>query len=171
MKITKPVDLDNLDRGILEVLQEDCKTPLVKIGERVGLSAPAVVERVHKLEEAGIIRGYHALLDGRRVGLDVTAFVGVTLNHQRIVGLLETSLGELPQILEAHYITGDHALLLKVKVQNSAALESLLARLRTIPGIECTHTMIALSSPLERVEVMVSTEEEQRTAAAARRKS
>jgi Lrp/AsnC family transcriptional regulator, leucine-responsive regulatory protein len=147
--------LDALDTGILEILQVDCKTPLAKIGEKIGLSAAAVIERVRKLEEAGIITGYHAALDGRRLGLFVTAFVGVSVNYQNVVGSLEAQLGKLPELLEMHHITGDHALLLKVKVDSPAALEALLARLRTIGGIERTHTMIALSSPIERGTVAV----------------
>ncbi len=148
-------ELDQLDTGILEVLQQDCKTPLAKIGEKVGLSAAAVIERVRKLEEGGVVLGYHAQLDSRRLGLEVTAFVGVSVNYQNVVGAIEAPLGRLPEILEVHHITGDHALLLKVKVESPAALETLLARLRTIAGIERTHTMIALSSPIERGTIAV----------------
>jgi Lrp/AsnC family leucine-responsive transcriptional regulator len=148
-------DLDQLDFGILEILQQDCKTPLAKIGEKVGLSAAAVIERVRKLEDAKIIVGYHAQLDGRRVGLEVTAFVGVSVNYQNVVGSLAAQLAKVPEILEMHHITGDHSLLLKVKVESPATLEGLLARLRSVAGIERTHTMVALSSPIERGTIAV----------------
>jgi DNA-binding Lrp family transcriptional regulator len=72
--------LDETDRRILAELQGDCKAPLAQVGKRVGLSAPSVMERIRKLEEAGIIRGYHAVLDSRGVGLDVTAFIGVSMS-------------------------------------------------------------------------------------------
>ena len=65
--------LDDTDVHILGLLQDDCRTPLARIGEQVGLSAPAVLERIKKLEAAGIISGYHATIDGRKIGLDVTA--------------------------------------------------------------------------------------------------
>jgi len=148
-------ELDPLDLGILETLQADCKMPLAKIGEKVGLSAAAVIERVRKLEEHGIVLGYHAILDSRRLGLAVTAFVGVTVNYQNVAGSMEAQLGRIPEILEVHWITGDHSLLLKVKVESPAMLEGLLARLRTVAGIERTHTMIALSSPVERATIAV----------------
>jgi Lrp/AsnC family transcriptional regulator, leucine-responsive regulatory protein len=70
-------ELDDIDRQLLSCLQEDAKVSLNRLGERVGLSAPSVMERIRKLEQAGIITGYHATLDARAVGLDVAAFIGV----------------------------------------------------------------------------------------------
>src|SRR5438132_355982 len=75
------VELDEIDLRILGLLQEDCRTSLVRIGEQVGLSAPAVLERIKKLEAAGIVTGYRAILDARRLGLDITAFIGVLITH------------------------------------------------------------------------------------------
>ena len=78
MKFSRDLpELDATDRAILELLQENCKQPLAAIGEKVGLSAPSVVERIHKLEEAGVITDYVALLDARLLGKDVTVFIGV----------------------------------------------------------------------------------------------
>ena len=74
-------ELDATDQAILDLLQENCKQPLAAIGEKVGLSAPAVLDRIHKLEEAGVIRAYTALLDARRLGLDVAAFIGVSTDR------------------------------------------------------------------------------------------
>src|SRR5512144_2121220 len=72
---------DDIDLHLLALLQEDCRTALARLGEQVGLSAPAVLERIKKLEAAGIIRGYCALLDAKRLGLDITAFIGVIISH------------------------------------------------------------------------------------------
>ena len=69
------VELDTIDLRILDLLQENCKQSLATLGEQVHLSAPAVMERVHKMEEVGVIRGYTALLDARSLGKDVTAFI------------------------------------------------------------------------------------------------
>lgn len=151
----EPFGLDDIDRGILEVLQSDCKTSLAQIGERVGLSAPSVIERIRKLEEGGVIAGYHAVLDGRRIGLDVTAFIGVTLNYPKRMGSFERAVEALGEVLECHHVTGDHSLLLKVKTKNTATLELLLGRLRAIEGVDRTHTMIVLSTHSERVTVPV----------------
>ena len=78
-------EFDVTDRAILELLQEDCKQPLSAIGQKVGLKAPAVLERIHKLEEAGVVVAYVALLDARRLGKDVTAFIGVTTETSGVI--------------------------------------------------------------------------------------
>ena len=78
-------ELDDTDRGILTMLQEDCRSALARIGEHVGLSAPSVLERIKKLEAAGVITGYHATLDARRLGFDVTAFIGVITSHPSLI--------------------------------------------------------------------------------------
>src|SRR4051794_2872622 len=108
--------LDDIDRRILEVLQADCKVALAKVGEQVGLSAPSVVERVRKLENEGFIKGYHARLDARRLGLDVSAFISVWTAHARAIKEVEQSLKEIDfeDVLECHHVTGDPTLLLKV---------------------------------------------------------
>ena len=75
------LELDDIDRRLLDLLQDDCRTALVRLGEQVGLSAPSVLERIKKLEAAGIVDGYHAVLDAKRLGLDITAFIGVITGH------------------------------------------------------------------------------------------
>lgn len=144
------VGLDEIDRRILSQLQQDCKTPLAKIGERVGLSAPSVVERVRKLEGEGFIKGYHAALDARRLGMDITAFIGVSIAHPRGITFFEKQLPTLDHVLECHHVTGGHTLLLKVKTKNTQSLEELIRTLRSIEGVERTETMIVLSTKVER---------------------
>ena len=84
MKFDRPSapdpSLDVTDLAILDALQHNCKQPLAEIGKQVGLSAPSVVERIKKLEDGGVIRGYTALLDPRALGKDVTAFIGVSIS-------------------------------------------------------------------------------------------
>jgi len=109
--------LDEIDRRILGLLQIDCKLPLAKIGEKVGLSAPSIVERVRKLESEGFITGYHAHLDARRLGMDITAFIGVSVVHPKSISFFETQLAHLPDVLECHHVTGGYTLLLKVKTR------------------------------------------------------
>lgn len=145
--------LDEIDRRILAVLEEDCKLPLAKVGEKVGLSAPSVVERVRKLEADGFITGYHAHLDARRLGLDITAFIGVAVGHPQGIAIFEQQLPHLPEVLECHHVTGGHTLLLKVKARNTQALEGLIRKLRSIEGVERTETSVALSTKVERTAV------------------
>jgi Lrp/AsnC family leucine-responsive transcriptional regulator len=145
--------LDEIDRRILALLETDCKTPLAKIGEKVGLSAPSVVERLRKLEDGGYILGYHAHLDSRRLGMDITAFIGVSIGHPRGIAIFEQQLEHLPEVLECHHVTGGYTLLLKAKTRNTSELEGLIRKLRSIDGVERTETMVALSTKVERTAV------------------
>lgn len=144
--------LDETDRRILAELQEDCKAPLAHVGKRVGLSAPSVMERIRKLEEADIVRGYHALLNSRKVGLDVTAFIGVSTSA-RAIDQLEAQLSDLEEVLECHHVTGGYTMLLKVKTQNTETLEQLISRIRLIEGVTRTETLVVLSTRLERTQI------------------
>lgn len=160
-ELAEPPPLDLVDRQILGVLQDDCKTPLARIGQLVGLSAPSVVERLRKLEGAGVIRGYHAVVSARHLGLDVTAFIGVSINYPKMIGTFEQVVASVPDVLECHHVTGDHTLLLKVKTRNTATLEQILSRIRSTPGVERTHTMIVLSTQAERTQIVVELPERQ----------
>lgn len=145
--------LDDIDVRIAATLQADCKTPLARIGEAVGLSAPSVMERIRKLEQAGVIRGYHADIDAKKVGLDITASVGVSIHFPKGIDRFETTVEPMPQVLECHQVTGSPTLLLKVKVRNTAALEELISSIRVIEGVERTGTMVVLSTSTERSQV------------------
>jgi Lrp/AsnC family leucine-responsive transcriptional regulator len=147
------LDLDVIDRHILGLLQENCRLPLAKIGEQVGLSAPAVTERVKKLEDSGVITGYHAVVNARLVGKDITAFIGVSIAHPKAIDSFECAVEALDDVLECHHVTGEHTLLLKVKTQNTSSLEALISRIRSIDGVAQTETMVVLSTHTERVQL------------------
>ncbi len=151
---------DGINLQILDMLQEDCKVSLATIGERVGLSAPAVIERIRKLEEAGIIRGYAALLDGRQLGKDVTAFIGITSLESGLVESLEREIACIEDTMEVHHLTGPFDLLVKVKTESTATLERIIRRLRLIEGVTRTETMIVLSTHTERWRIPLHLEEE-----------
>lgn len=150
---TTDIELDDIDRGILSLLQENCRTSLAKIGEQVGLSAPSVIERVKKLEDCGVIRGYHAILDARRLGMDIAAFIGVYVSHPGLIDDFENEIAKIEDVLECHHVTGSHTLLLKVKTVNTSSLETLISRLRSINGVEKTETMVVLSTYTERSQL------------------
>ena len=141
--------IDHLDKHILSVLQENCKLPLVKIGERVGLSAPSVIERIKKLEESGVIRGYTAILDARKLGKDITAFIGVSINHPKLITQFETAIDGFEDIQECHHVTGEYTLLLKVKADNTSDLEEVIRQIRSLEGVERTETSVVLSTHTE----------------------
>ena len=153
-------EFDAVDREILELLQTNCKQPLAAIGEKVGLSAPAVVERIHKLEEAGVITAYVALLDARRVGKDVIAFIGVSTDHPRAIGSLEQQVVAIEDVLECHHVTGVHTLMLKVKTHSTETLEHLIDRVRMLDGVTRTETTVVLSTHAERSRLPLGRSEE-----------
>jgi Lrp/AsnC family leucine-responsive transcriptional regulator len=146
---------DDIDLHILELVQEDCRASLVRLGEQVGLSAPAVLERLKKLEAAGIITGYRAIVDGRRVGFDITAFIGVIIGHPTLIGDFERQVVALGDVLECHHVTGEYTLLLKVKTANTSSLERLISQIRSLEGVARTETMVVLSTHTERVQLAV----------------
>jgi Lrp/AsnC family leucine-responsive transcriptional regulator len=146
-------ELDDIDLHILALLQEDCRTPLARLGDAVGLSAPAVLERIKKLEAAAIVTGYRAMLDSRRLGLDITAFIGVSISHPSRIRAFEEQVVALPDVLECHHVTGEHTLLLKVKTTNTSSLERLISQVRSIEGVARTETMVVLSTYTERVQL------------------
>jgi DNA-binding Lrp family transcriptional regulator len=82
---------------------------------------------VKKLEDSGVITGYHAVLNGRLLGMDITAFIGVSIGHPKAIGAFEKAIAALDGVLECHHVTGRHTLLLKVKTQNTSSLEELIA--------------------------------------------
>ena len=152
-------ELDAIDLRILSILQEHAKIAHVKLAELVGLSAPSVIERVKKLEDGGVIVGYHAAVDAKRLGKDVTAFIGVSIAHPKTVNLFEETIELVDDVLECHHITGEHTVLLKVKTASTSTLEQLIRTIRLIEGVTRTETMVVLSTHTERTQIAVHAEE------------
>ena len=133
---------------------------MAAIGQKVGLSAPSVVERIHKLEEAGAVTGYVALVDARRLGKDVTAFIGVCTDQPGAIRVLEQELGGIADVLECHHVTGAHTLIVKVKTENTETLEALIDRIRGLEGVTRTETMVVLSTHVERPRIALDAADE-----------
>ena len=152
------IGLDGVDREILEALQANCRISMSKLGEKVGLSAPSVVERVRRLENEGFIKGYHAMLDASRLGIDITAFIGVSVNTPVAIDGFELQVSEVNDVLECYHVTGEHSLLLKIRTRNTDSLEHLIRRLRSIPGVTRTQTSVVLSTPVERSRLSLERE-------------
>jgi Lrp/AsnC family leucine-responsive transcriptional regulator len=141
--------LDRIDLKILSILQNRGRSRLAEIAEEVELSAPAVMERVKKLESSGVIKGYQALLDSKKIGKDVTAFIGVSIGNQRDIDKFAARMLDQQDVLECHHVTGDESFILKVKSANTGSLEKLLGNIRSIEGVTRTVTKIVLSTAKE----------------------
>ncbi|MGH7874189.1 MAG: Lrp/AsnC family transcriptional regulator [Candidatus Binatia bacterium] len=141
--------LDHIDLKILSILQNEGRRRLADIADEVALSAPAVMERVKKLEASGVIRGYYALVDGKMVGKDITAFIGVSVGNQRDIDQFAAQMMHYGDVLECHHVTGDESFILKVKAANTGALEKLLGDIRSVAGVTRTVTKVVLSTAKE----------------------
>jgi Lrp/AsnC family leucine-responsive transcriptional regulator len=142
---TTPYDherlLDEVGWRILAELQQDARLSYSELGARVGLSAPAVAERMRRLEEAGIITGYRAEVDAGKLGLPITAYIRCTSPGPQVGAIARQS----PEVLECHRITGSDAFILKVVVASVPHLEAIIDRL--LPYGQPT-TSLVLSSPV-----------------------
>lgn len=145
--------LDEVDLRLLSLLQENGRISQHELAKSVGLSAPAVAERLRKLEERGVLRGFRAVLDPRQLGLDITAFIFVGSSGSRYYEDFRERVLELPEVMECHSITGQGSHLLKIRVPNTHALEQLLAELQSWPGVQWTTTSIVLSTTKETSSV------------------
>src|SRR5882762_1040582 len=143
--------LDATDRKILALLQDNAKISQADVAKAVGLTAPSVNERVRKLERSGVIRGYVALLDERKLGQDIAAFVEIFIEHPKFEAGFIEAVGDLDEVLECHHITGEFSLLLKVRVKDMGAFRRLLIeKLNTVRGVRQTRTLIVLATSKER---------------------
>ena len=122
---------------------------MADIADKVELSTPAVMERVKKLEAGGVIKGYQALIDGKKVGKDIAAFIGVSIGHQRDIDGFAAQMLRYQDVLECHHVTGDESFILKVKSANTGSLEKLLGEIRSVEGVTRTVTKVVLSTVKE----------------------
>ena len=146
--------IDEISEKILVLLQQDARLSNAEIARQVGLAPSAVFERIRKLEERGVIVGYAARVDAQRLGLDITAFVGVGIEHPKFFEAFTKKVKHLDEVLECHRVAGEDSYLLKIKTRNTRTLDRLLVEvLRTIPGVTRTFTTIVLASIKEETHV------------------
>ncbi len=137
--------LDEIDRKILDLLQRDARMTNAAIAAQVGLTAPSVFERIRKLEQRGVIRGYKAILDAVALGKPLTAFTRLTVAYDDSYAAGVEAISQDPDVLECHHVAGEDCLIIKTKVANPADLESLLKRIRGQIAVQRSVTMIALT--------------------------
>jgi Lrp/AsnC family transcriptional regulator, leucine-responsive regulatory protein len=141
--------VDAIDRRLLDLLRSNARLSYAELARQVGLSAPAVHERVGKLEAAGTIRGYRADIAPDLVGLGVTAIVGVVQDSTSDAEEIVERLREIPEIESLYFMAGEESFLLTVRVANISELERVLVRLNRTAGVARTRTTIALSTRWE----------------------
>jgi Lrp/AsnC family transcriptional regulator, leucine-responsive regulatory protein len=153
---------DPLDRKILRLLRRDGRMSHAAIAKEVGLSGPAVHDRVRKLEQRGIIAQYAAVLDPQALNRTCTAFIMVTLSEGTEFAADEPIVARIcdeQDVLEFHRVAGEDCYMLKVRTATNKDLEQLLRRIRSTPGVARTRTTIVLSTELEKPSIDVPHEE------------
>ncbi len=148
--------IDEMDRRILSLLQQDARLPNAEIARRVGMAPSATLERLRKLEERGVIQGYEVRLDPRKLGLGLTAFIYVKANDK--AGEVETGerLTQHPNVLEVHHIAGEDCFLVKLRATDTEDLGRLLrADFSSMPGVRSTRTTIVLGTLKESAKIPI----------------
>lgn len=146
------VELDELDLRIVDLLLRDARTPAAQIAEQIGLSRPAVADRLDKLERQGVIRGTTAVVDPNALGRTITAFVfarGATLSTNGWRKFRE--LMQRDEVLEVHAVAGEDCFLLKVRAESIGALNTLVQHLSAAPVSFATRTTIVMETHCEKV--------------------
>jgi Lrp/AsnC family transcriptional regulator, leucine-responsive regulatory protein len=148
--------LKSLDVKALKLLMRNGRATWAELGQFLGLSAPSAADRVHKLEQRGVIRGYAALVDPALVGYPLTAYVSVSLASHRNRAAFLRAISKMDQVAECHHVAGDDDYLLKVRCRGTQDLDHLLAtQLKDKLGVARTRTTIVLSTAKESARVPI----------------
>ncbi len=150
--------IDDIDRQILNIIQQDARIANAEIARQVGLAASAVLERIRKLEERGVIKGFETKIDAAQVEFGLTAFVAVRTHE--CCSETDKFLAAIPEVLEVHDVAGEDSYFLKVRVKDTEDLSRLLREeLKNVPNVATTKTTVVLQTikettalPLEKLD-------------------
>lgn len=143
--------LDETDKKILSLLVKNARMPFLEIARECGVSGAAIHQRVRKLELSGIITGSRLLVRPSALGLNVCAFISVSLSEANKYPLVVDAFKKIPEIVECHFVTGKYSLLVKLYcIDNDHLMDILLNTIQKIPYIQSTDTQISLVQAIER---------------------
>lgn len=141
--------VDSVDRRLIQALRVNARATFAELARLVGLSAPAVHERVGKLEAAGVITGYHAAVEPAAVGLGISALVGVLQGDLGDSDRIFVELAGMPEIEDCWFVAGEETFVVKVRVSDMPSLEQAIGALNRIRGVARTRTTVVLSTRFE----------------------
>ncbi len=139
--------IDSLDKKILGILMNDSRTPFLEISRKCGVSGAAIHQRIQKMQDANIISGYSLKLNPYAMGYETCAFIGVQINLKtsRTHDEVFSKIMQVPEVVEAHHISGKYSLLLKIYTKNNKELKNLIVeKIQSIPEINYTETFVSL---------------------------
>jgi len=143
--------IDETDIEIINILIKNGRTPYADIAKQVGMKSPSVIERIKKLESEGIIKKYTTELNYKKLGYDITAFIGISIDNTQHITDFEHEISNLSdEIVECHHVTGDFTMILKVITKNTSTLSKLIKTLRNINGVQKTNTILVFSTILDK---------------------
>ena len=149
--MSKIYEIDKLDREILEILMKDAKVPYTDIARRLVVSPGTIHVRMKRMERLGIVRGATLILDPSRIGYDMTAFVGIYLIKGSAYNEVIKEVDAIPEIVEAHFTTGEYSIFVKVICKNTEHLREVINdKLQPINGISRTETIISLGESIKK---------------------
>ncbi len=149
--MSKSNDIDNLDKQILSILMRNAKKAYTDIAKQLYVSGGTIHVRMKKLEEAGIVKGYNLTIDHSKLGYDICAFLGVYLDKSSLYNEVLEELEGIPEIVGAHYTTGQYSIFAKIICQDTNHLRKVLHdKIQKISGIQRTETFISLEESIDR---------------------
>lgn len=147
------MELDDTDRAILRALQKDARTPFSQIARDIDMSSATVHDRVNRLQEAGVIEGYHAKVNPKAIGYGISAIVGLRVEQGREMDTLER-LADIDGVQEVHLTTGEWDVMMRVYAENADDLRELMFdRVARMDGFARSQTMVILGTPFESTEM------------------
>jgi Lrp/AsnC family transcriptional regulator for asnA, asnC and gidA len=147
----KPTDIDKLDRQILSILMKDAKMPYTDIAKKLFVSGGTVHVRMRKLEQMGVVQEANLKVDYSQLGYDISAFIGIYLDKSSMYEQVIKSLKDIPEVVAAHYTTGNYAIFARVVCKDTQHLREVLSgKVQSINGIQRTETFISLEESIDR---------------------
>ncbi|MGE4318904.1 MAG: Lrp/AsnC family transcriptional regulator [Deferribacterales bacterium] len=144
-------NIDETDKLILNMLVENGRTSYADIAKAAGMKSPSVIDRIKRLETLGIIRNYTVDIDYKQLGYDIIAFIGISIDNAKHIEDFESMIKTLDtDILGCHHVTGDFTFLLHVTTNNTDSLSRLIKKIRNVPGVDKTNTILVFSTKLDR---------------------
>jgi len=149
--MTEIYQLDELDRGILNSLMENARTPYAELAKVFTVSPGTIHVRVEKMKQAGIITGAHITVNHKQLGYDVCCFIGIILKSAKDYPSALKKLESIEEVVEAYYTTGHYSIFIKIMCRSIDSLQHVLInKIQTIDEIQSTETLISLQNPITR---------------------
>jgi len=147
----KNYPIDNLDRDILTILVKDAKVPYTEVAKKLVVSPGTIHVRMKRMERLGIVKGATLELDPAKIGYDLTAFVGVYLIKGSVYNEVIDEINQIPEIVEAHYTTGEYSIFVKILSKNTDHLREVIGeKLQSLNGVMRTETIISLGESIKK---------------------